>query len=96
LMRQTQCLVVPSLCYENQPTVILEAQQVGLPVIASNIGGIPEMIDEKFLFKAGDRESLKNKMKWARDNYNNIKNNIKIEKLDFLFVQNYIDRLLAL
>ncbi len=43
----TQCdvLIVPSICYENAPTVIIEAQQSGVPVIASRIGGIPELID---------------------------------------------------
>ena len=53
LMRKADCLVVPSLCYENQPTVITEARQNDLPVIAANIGGIPEILDREFLFKAG-------------------------------------------
>ncbi|MFA5318192.1 MAG: glycosyltransferase, partial [Patescibacteria group bacterium] len=50
LMQKADCLVVPSLCYENQPTVIIEAKQNNLPVIASDIGGIPELLEEKFLF----------------------------------------------
>jgi glycosyltransferase involved in cell wall biosynthesis len=49
LMATSAYLIVPSLCYENSPTTIYEAHSVGLPVIAANIGGIPEII------KAGDR-----------------------------------------
>jgi len=32
--------------YENQPCVILEALCLGLPVISTNVGGIPEVINE--------------------------------------------------
>ena len=37
--------VVPSLTYENAPTVIFESFVFGTPVLASNIGGIPEFIE---------------------------------------------------
>lgn len=37
-------LLVPSQIQENQPTVILEAASVGLPVIASDVGGIRETL----------------------------------------------------
>ncbi|MFH1430064.1 MAG: glycosyltransferase, partial [Candidatus Uhrbacteria bacterium] len=39
-------LVVPSLCDENQPSVILEAFAHGVPVVASRVGGIPELVDD--------------------------------------------------
>ncbi|MBI4142800.1 glycosyltransferase [Candidatus Uhrbacteria bacterium] len=37
-------LVVPSRWYENAPYVVLEAMAAGVPVIASNIGGLPELV----------------------------------------------------
>lgn len=43
LMR-ADLLVVPSECLENSPTVILEAMQHGLAVIATRVGGIPELV----------------------------------------------------
>lgn len=65
-MSQADCLVVPSLCYENAPSVIFEAFASGLPVIASAVGGIPELItDHDFLFKPGDINGLSAKLIWA-------------------------------
>ena len=59
LMKASDCLIVPSLCYENSPTTIYEAQAIGLPVIAANIGGIPEIVGPKDkLFVPGDEANL--------------------------------------
>lgn len=52
--------IIPSRCYENSPTVIYEAAAVNTPVIAANLGGIPELI-EKFgglLFEPDNLDSL--------------------------------------
>lgn len=54
-------LVVPSLCYENAPQIIVEALVAGLPIIASRIGGIPELVrngKNGFLFTPGDSSSF--------------------------------------
>ncbi|MDP3985438.1 MAG: glycosyltransferase [bacterium] len=59
--QEVNALVVPSLCYENAPQIIAEAHSQGLPVIASRIGGIPEMIMEGkngFLFTPGNAAEL--------------------------------------
>ncbi|MBI4133778.1 glycosyltransferase family 4 protein [Candidatus Uhrbacteria bacterium] len=59
--REVDALVVPSLCYENAPRVIAGALSAGLPVIASRIGGIPEMIrdgENGFLFEPGNTEEF--------------------------------------
>lgn len=50
-------VVVPSLCYENSPTVIYEALSIGVPLLASRIGGVGELIQEGrtgYLFTPGD------------------------------------------
>ncbi len=58
-METAHALIVPSLCYENSPTVIYEAKAIGLPVLASNLGGIPEIITENDrLFIPGDAADL--------------------------------------
>lgn len=43
LMEQSDILVLPSV-YDIFPTVILEAMSGGLPVIATDVGGVPEMV----------------------------------------------------
>lgn len=46
LMRGAVASVVPSRWYENQPMTILESLGNGVPVIASRLGGIPELVDD--------------------------------------------------
>jgi glycosyltransferase involved in cell wall biosynthesis len=45
-------LVLPSIWFENNPMIIIEAMTFGLAVIGSHIGGIPELLNERrgFLF----------------------------------------------
>ncbi|MBV9179534.1 MAG: glycosyltransferase family 4 protein [Nitrososphaeraceae archaeon] len=43
--KKTTLVIVPSICPENFPTVCNEAMSVGRPVIGTNVGGIPEIID---------------------------------------------------
>ncbi len=58
-MEQSDYLIVPSLCYENSPTVIYEAKAVGLKIIAAKIGGITEISEEQDkLFSAGNTQEL--------------------------------------
>jgi glycosyltransferase involved in cell wall biosynthesis len=54
-------LVIPSRWYENSPNVILEAYTAGLPVIATNLGGMAELIDHDtsgLLFELNDIDDL--------------------------------------
>jgi glycosyltransferase involved in cell wall biosynthesis len=39
-------LVIPSRWYENSPNVILEAYEIGLPVIATRLGGMAELVED--------------------------------------------------
>lgn len=54
--------VLPSLT-EGMPRALLEAMAVGLPCIGSNVGGIPEILPEDSLVKAGDSADLSEKIR---------------------------------
>ena len=60
MMHYSDILILPSI-EEGVGRVILEAMSMKLPVIASNIGGIPLVIDDLkdgLLFKVGDINAL--------------------------------------
>jgi glycosyltransferase involved in cell wall biosynthesis len=61
LLAEAHALVLGSIWPENAPLVIHEALAAGCPVIAPDIGGIPELVKEDvngWLFPAGDVEAL--------------------------------------
>ena len=55
-------VVMPSECYENCPMSVLESMAYGKPVVASRIGGIPELVvdgETGFLFEPGRVDELR-------------------------------------
>ncbi|RZL03520.1 MAG: glycosyltransferase [Rubrivivax sp.] len=64
-------MVVPSVWYEGFPRTIIEAFASGVPVIASRLGSLAEVVDEGrtgLLFNPGDAEDLAAKLAWAESN----------------------------
>lgn len=67
-MRAASYLVLPSICYENSPRTIVEAFSSGLPVIASRLGALADIVRDGvtgLLFKPGDAADLAAKIAWA-------------------------------
>ena len=72
-------VIVPSQWYENNPMTILESFSLSTPVIGSNMGGIPELIDHGvngYIFDHSNMETLKeciqNSLQLSEDSYNNM------------------------
>jgi len=69
--RNARFLVVSSICFETFCLVAAEAMSHGLPVIASRIGALPEVVEDGItglLFEPGNSEDLASKMKFLWEN----------------------------
>ncbi len=69
LMAHSAALVLPSICYEQFPMTLVEAYASGLPVIASRLGPMRELVDDGttgLLFEPGNAVDLAEKMSWAK------------------------------
>ena len=65
IIRGSFFVIVPSLWYENQPYSIIESLTLGKTVMASKIGGIPELIKDGvngLLFRPGDVDDCRRKI----------------------------------
>jgi glycosyltransferase involved in cell wall biosynthesis len=70
-LRSARCLVLPSLWFEGEPMTVIEALAAGTPVLASDVGGIPELLGHGsagWLTKAGDVDAWRRSLQDLRDN----------------------------
>lgn len=87
-IRNSLFTILPSECYENNPRSIIESFALGKPVVASRIGGIPELVrDNKtgLTFTAGSSDDLAEKIRYLTYNTNRI---IEMGKTARHFVEN--------
>ena len=71
LLQNARFSVIPSQCYEHFPRSVLESFSQGTPVIASRIGGLPELIEDGrngLLFEPGDSDDLAQKIDYLYRN----------------------------
>lgn len=67
-MLRARMLVLPSICYENFPRTLVEAFACGLPVVASRLGALAELIDDGvtgLLFEPTNADDLADKIRWT-------------------------------
>lgn len=61
LLRRALAVIIPSEWYDNAPLVLYQAFAAGKPVIAANIDGLPEVVEDEvngLLFSPGDAAAL--------------------------------------
>ncbi len=64
-LKKARCVIIPSECYENLPRVLVESFACGIPVVASHIGSLKELIIHRqtgLHFQPKDSEDLKSKV----------------------------------
>lgn len=88
----TTISLIPSIKPDSLPTTALESFSHGIPIIGSNIGGIPEIIDDGingFLISPGNSMALANYMKFFLLNQSKVKDMGRAakEKYNELFSQ---------
>lgn len=84
LISSVHFLVMPSVCYENNPLSVIESLCLGTPVLGAEIGGIPELLSFSDAVKLGisytynDAEELK---KGIETMFNSEFDNMRISEL---------------
>ena len=107
LIRGAAFTVFPSEWYENCPYSVIEPQLVGTPVLASNLGGTPELLVPGVtgeLFEAGNAKELVEKIRnlWndaaAREQYRKGCRELRERRLALTFdnIEEYCGKLLRL
>lgn len=98
---EAKCIILPSEWYENGPYAIMEAMSQGKPVIVSNYGGLPEIVDDGktgFICNPFDSEDLKNCIekvcKLSSDEYKNMSNSAFNKAKNEFNPKLYADKLL--
>lgn len=70
-VRKSRFIVVPSIWYENCPYSVLETLAMGKPIIGSNLGGIPELVQNEktgLIYKYNNKKELEEKMNYLFEN----------------------------
>jgi glycosyltransferase involved in cell wall biosynthesis len=86
--------VVPSVWYENNPLAVIEAFALGTPVLASDIGGLSEMVRPGVngdLFEFNSRADILRSLTWAASLSNSDWQNLS-DGAEHAFVENYSER----
>ncbi len=66
IIKKARFTLIPSIWYDNLPNTALESFQYSKPVIASNIGSLPELVRDGvngYLFEAGNVKDLMEKIR---------------------------------
>ncbi len=70
-MERAAFLVLPSVCYEGFPLTLVEAFSHRLPVVASCLGSLADLVKDGvtgLLFSPGDADDLVTKIRWMMEN----------------------------
>lgn len=89
-LKSLDAFVFPSI-WEGLGIVLLEAGLIGLPIVASAVDGITEIIDDKtgWLVPAGDPDALAAKINWLADNLDSLEVKERVKTLQTKIIKNF-------
>jgi len=101
IIEMARVIVAPSEWYENCPYAILQSMAKGKIVVASRIGGLPELIEDGksgFLFEAGNADDLASVLTKVisidKEDYESISYQVLERAKEMCNWKKYIDRLI--
>lgn len=100
-IKNSRCVVLPSEWYENGPYSAMESMALGKPLIVSNNGGLPELVEDGangYVFKSEEEliNCINKMISLSDDEYRSMcELSLKLAK-DYFDYDNYIDGLLTL
>lgn len=84
LVKRSKFMVIPSICYDNNPLSVIESLCCGTPVLGANIGGIPELLTDEYseIFNVGDEVDFHNRVSslFAKDINNDLLSSQSLER----------------
>lgn len=99
-IRNARCVVLPSEWYENGPYSAMETMALGKPLIVSNLGGLPELVDDTkngYIYKL--KEELKDKIQLminlSEDDYSSMCNESLNKSKEYFDAKKYVSELLS-
>jgi glycosyltransferase involved in cell wall biosynthesis len=99
LLRDSTSLVIPSIWPENAPLIALEALSVGTPVVASSLGGLPEIIsylDTQLLFSWQHEGGFARSISYCLSNNNRLREKARQVYSEHFTAKSYLSSYLAL
>lgn len=100
LISEAKFAIYPSEWYENCPYSVMESQIYGTPIIAANIGGIPELIEVQKtgeLYESGNSDELYEKvLSLWNDEEKLHKYTENCKKIKFITTDTYYDELIKI
>lgn len=98
-VKNARCVVLPSEWYENGPYSAMEAMAMGKPLIVSNKGGLPELVENGkngYVYNTKEElvEALKKITTITGDEYVAMSNDSLLKAKQLFNPMNYIDELL--
>ena len=99
-VRKSRCVVLPSEWYENGPYSAMEAMALGKPLIVSNLGGLPELVENGsngFVYKDVNELSTKidEIMKLSEEDYKKMCSESLEKARQYFNPVDYINKILS-